>query len=983
MNQCIDRNCGGGMDGTHTATVDRMRRGMRWFTFCLAIIVVASIAAARAPAHASVVVYDDALAANWQDWSWGGVTRNFSCATPVHSGTASIAVTYTAGWSGLQLGYWQQLDVTAYDTLRLYVHGGASGGQTIQVETGDTNSGTSVTQDIIPVAGTWSQIDVPLSGLGSPRTVTYITAFNNTSGAQPVFYLDDISFVSSGLPTPTAAPPSAGPVLTIDAAANRHAISPFIYGMNFADENLATELQLPVRRWGGNGTTRYNWQTDTSNHASDWYFENIPNDNANPSALPDGSASDQFVDQDQRTGTATLLTIPLIGWTPKSRAQACGFSVSKYGAQQSTDPYSADCGNGVGANGSNITGNDPLDTSTAITPAFAQAWMSHLIAKYGAAGVGGVDFYNLDNEPELWDDTHRDVHPTPTSYDEMRTRTYAYAAAVKAVDSAAQTLGPASWGWTGYFWSALDWAPGGSWWNNPQDRLAHGDVPFIEWYLQQMHAYEQQQGTRILDYVDVHYYPQASGVSLSPAGGSSTQALRLRSTRSLWDPSYTDESWIATAVRLIPLMHDWVNTDYPGTKLAISEYNWGGLEHVNGALAQADVLGIFGREALDLATMWSPPTTNQPAAYAFRMYLNYDGAHGHFGDVSVSATSADQDQLAVYAAQRSTDGALTLMIVNKSGQALISNVGLSGFTAAPNPQMYSYSAANLSAIVQAADQAVGPAGFTATFPAASLTLFILSPAGATPGTASASATPTVTPTPSVVRNATPTQTASPANTPTLTLTPPPGSIPGQGRNVCMLEWFTEPATVVGRNGLPVRQLTCTDDDPTCDFGAATGDRACTFHVAVCLNVVDSRLSCSPTDVAQVQFLNPREAKPKDATATANRDAMENALTGIGGTVDGLCTNSGPQKGQLCTVNSNCDSAVGSGDGVCKGRFVAFAPPLNTDNSCTAFAPIQVPLKQPMTGSGAASTTLSVKVISDPSARKKGANSLKLTCKPHP
>jgi hypothetical protein len=50
-------------------------------------------------------------------------------------------------------------------------------------------------------------------------------------------------------------------------------------------------------------------------------------------------------------------------------------------------------------------------------------------------------------------------------------------------------------------------------------------------------------------------------------------------------------------------MRDWVDTWYPGTRLAITEYNWGGLDGLNGALAQADVLGIFGREGLALATL--------------------------------------------------------------------------------------------------------------------------------------------------------------------------------------------------------------------------------------------------------------------------------------------------------------------------------------------------------------------------------------------
>ena len=114
-------------------------------------LFAAFVVTVPAPAHANMVIFDDALAAGWQDWSWGGITRDFNHAAPVHAGTAAIAVTFTAGWSGFQLGYWQALDVSAYDTLRLYVHGGASGGQTIQISTGDSNLSTSVTQDVTSV----------------------------------------------------------------------------------------------------------------------------------------------------------------------------------------------------------------------------------------------------------------------------------------------------------------------------------------------------------------------------------------------------------------------------------------------------------------------------------------------------------------------------------------------------------------------------------------------------------------------------------------------------------------------------------------------------------------------------------------------------------------------------------------------------------------------------------------------------------------
>jgi hypothetical protein len=527
---------------------------------------------------------------------------------------------------------------------------------------------------------------------------------------------------------PIAAPQGSF-TLTVDAGTVQHPISPLIYGINFASSALAADLDLPVNRWGGNATTRYNWQNDATNRASDWYFENYPNDNDDPGSLPFDSSSDDFTQQNLATNTETLLTIPMTGWAAKSRDIICGFSVTLYGPQQSVDPFRPDCGNGVMPGGAYITGNDPLDANTPIDETFVQDWIDHLTGQFGTATTGGVQFYDLDNEPMLWDTTHRDVHPTPTSYDEMRDRAYLYAAAIKAADPTAETLGPVTWGWTAYFYSALDWAAGGSWWNNPVDRNAHGGVPFTEWYLQQMQAYEQANGVRLLDYLDLHYYPQGGGIALSGAGDAATQALRLRSTRSLWDPTYIDESWIGQSgeppVRLIPRMQEWVANNYPGTKTAVTEYNWGALDHINGALTQADVLGIFGREGLDLATLWAGPAFDDPGAFAFRMFRNYDGLGGKFGDESVTAVSDDQDQLSVYASRRGSDAALTIMVINKSGGDLAAGVALTGFPTVGWAQAYRYSGADLGQIVQLANQPVGAGGFTATFPANSITLFVL------------------------------------------------------------------------------------------------------------------------------------------------------------------------------------------------------------------------------------------------------------------
>ena len=274
----------------------------------------------------------------------------------------------------------------------------------------------------------------------------------------------------------------------------------------------------------------------------DYFFENIAN---NPDDTRYGtasyvSASDAFVEMSRRAQAATLMTIPTIGWTPKDRVTGhpftCGYPVSRYGAQQSVDPYDTNCGNGVTAGGANITG-DPSTTSTAAPPAFESAWVSHLVNRFGAANAGGVRFYQLDNEMTLWDSTHRDVHAAPVGTDEVWQRTLDYAPVIRAADPRASILGFGTWGVLDVFISGTDRVN-----NNRNDQQAHGGLPLLQWYLRQLASYERANGKRLVDCLDLHYYPQ---------GGDP-----LLNTRSLWDPGYRDPSWVDSflgqPVQLLP-----------------------------------------------------------------------------------------------------------------------------------------------------------------------------------------------------------------------------------------------------------------------------------------------------------------------------------------------------------------------------------------------------------------------------------------------
>ena len=121
-------------------------------------------------------------------------------------------------------------------------------------------------------------------------------------------------------------------------------------------------------------------------------------------------------------------------------------------------------------------------------------------------------------------------------------------------------------------------------------------MDYLPWPLSQLSKIPSLGGCCPLDVFTVHDYPQ--GGELGNATSTATQLLRNRSTRSLWDPNYVDQSWIGTQVELIPRLQNWVNTyHFAGTPVGITEYNWGAESYINGATTQADILGIFGREA--------------------------------------------------------------------------------------------------------------------------------------------------------------------------------------------------------------------------------------------------------------------------------------------------------------------------------------------------------------------------------------------------
>jgi hypothetical protein len=218
----------------------------------------------------------------------------------------------------------------------------------------------------------------------------------------------------------------------------------------------------------------------------------------------------------------------------------------------------------------------------------------------------------------------------------------------------------------------------------------------------------------LIDYLDLHWYPEAQGTGASGSsvrvvfGGNDNSAgvveARVQAPRSLWDPGYTEQSWIAGAaggpIALIPRMQTKIEALYPGTKLAFTEWNYGGSGDISGGVATADVLGIFGREGVGMANIW-PSGSGLFALAAISVFRNFDGAGARFGDTSVSAQTTSIYSSSVYASTDSTNPSrLVIVAINKRAAPTTATIRIVGDSASDRAAVWLL--AGSSPVVQSA-----------------------------------------------------------------------------------------------------------------------------------------------------------------------------------------------------------------------------------------------------------------------------------------
>ncbi|RYE14007.1 MAG: hypothetical protein EOP51_28870, partial [Sphingobacteriales bacterium] len=413
------------------------------------------------------------------------------------------------------------------------------------------------------------------------------------------------------------------------------------------------------KRFGGNRITNYNWENNASNAGRDWFHESdnyVPWGQGVDEAdynVP-GAAIKSFHGRSLQQKAYSLITLPMAKYVAADKNGAVSEAQSAPSKRWANVKY-------------HKPGAFSLTPNLTDSTVYNDEEINFLIHHFGLSNTAtGVKGYALDNEPGLWFDSHsRMWGPSHVPVKYLLDNSVELSARIKQMDPTAEVYGPASWGVSEFesLQDAPDWGD------------VRGDyATFIDYYLAKMK--ERGGSTRLLDVLDVHWYPQGRNDGLSPFNNSSdyaTSAARMEMTRSLWDSTYRENTWIGTDswkvdqfLPFIPKMNKHINSYYPGTKLAITEYSYMGTGHPSGGIAQADALGIFGKQGLYLATYWGGVIDYVKAG--FDIYCNYDGNGGKFGDISVSSVTSDIDNSSVHASIESADESRTHIIAMNKNQ---------------------------------------------------------------------------------------------------------------------------------------------------------------------------------------------------------------------------------------------------------------------------------------------------------------------------
>ncbi len=517
--------------------------------------------------------------------------------------------------------------------------------------------------------------------------------------------------VAIGAPVTFSIDMSKGPTRQFQAPARPVPVSPYIYGINGLGTFVQQKTRWGLIRKGGNTYSDWNWTNNYLNAGSTQCFWQ---GHAGGGAALAGAITHDTdgIPAAQAVGEAYLATVPI------GEHVAAAFDNDT--AANNLCPVTApDCYGGIGpSTGVNTNSLDFVSTNAgsaafvpnaaskpgafctcapsepcggaqcgvSTNPVYQDEFVNYIKTNYGSGGA--PVFFELDNEPNYWGAVHPELWPFTGTLpcqtfsvtdDDILSRDEQFAAAVKKAWPATKVFGPTV-------------SQDGIVYAHSYDKDAHWPVEFLDYYLGEMAKASASAGMALLDVLDVHYYNNRSG----------DPSQCVQNPRMFWDPNYTAASVMTTDQvdfaysgidgyfdtawyprRLIPRLFDKIAIAYPAggpqaPALAFSEYNSGCEDTIAGAIAEADDLGVFGREGVFAATVLPVmPVANNYLVAAFDLYRNYDGNGAVVGDTAVAASTSSVDDASVYAFASSSDAsAVDVVAINKTGNKVPAKVSI-------------------------------------------------------------------------------------------------------------------------------------------------------------------------------------------------------------------------------------------------------------------------------------------------------------------
>ncbi len=435
--------------------------------------------------------------------------------------------------------------------------------------------------------------------------------------------------------------------VSIDTSLDRKAISRYIYGIN--DTASLSGIRATALNQTGNDFMTYNWENNFSN-AGESYLA------ANRDVIADRynrHSSDPAVAADGLITTANhnhidfkIASLPTIGYV----------AADSYGPLLNSEVAPSDRWIKTYTSKQGEYSLLPDKNDDAV---YIDEYLNYIINYYGKSAFGGISAYSVGGDSFTWSKEFPLASDNFTVEDYMQ-RTLDMAEMVKKADSNALVVG----GGFSSIDSCATFAENAGW-----SKYKNDYSWFVDYYLYEVSKASQQNGKRLIDIIDVKYFPEEKteyGISIISETSDEANKMRIQAVRALWDGSYSKEGENKEFFPLLPTFQASINEYYPGTKLALTEYNFGGGNNITGGIAQVDALGCFAEEGVFLACL--SPDKDDDTTYqysAINLFTNYDGNGGEFGDVSVRSENDNAELCSSFAAI-DNEGVLNVILSNKS-----------------------------------------------------------------------------------------------------------------------------------------------------------------------------------------------------------------------------------------------------------------------------------------------------------------------------